>query len=117
MPHEQLLWQAPGFLVSFCSARGEHTKGRGSLLDLLFSPPVCVRARPRNLALCTKKKLVCEARAGGGAPHFGFQVCFWLVQLLKNNSFFSKFELPTVEPLLKGHLGTDGEMAVEKRFK
>ena len=66
MPHEQLLWQAPGFLVSFCSTRGEHTKGRGSLLDLLFSPPVCVRARPRNLALCTKKKLVCEARGGGG---------------------------------------------------
>ena len=101
MPHEQFFWQAPGFLVSFCSARGEHTKGRGSLLDLLFSPPVCVRARPRNLALCTKKN----------------QVCFRLVQPLKNNSFFSKFELPTVESLLNGHLGTDGEMAVEKRFK
>ena len=44
-------------------------------------------------------------------------MCFRLVKLLKNNSFFSKFELPTVESLLNGHLGTDGEMDVEKKFK
>lgn len=78
-----------------------------------------MRARPRNFALRPKKislrSLGGEWGEGGG--EFGFQVCFRLVKLLKNNSFFSKFELPTVESLLNGHLGTDGEMDVEKKFK
>lgn len=115
MPHEQLLWQPPGYLVNFCDARGEHTKGRGSLL--FFSPLLYACARVLEISPFALKKLACEARVGGEGGKFGFQVCFRLVKLLKNNSFFSKFELPTVESLLNGHLGTDGEMDVEKKFK
>lgn len=82
-------------------AREGNTRREEEAYSISFSPLLYACARPRNLALCTEKN----------------QVCFRLVQLLKNNSFFSKFELPTVESLLNGHLGTDGEMAVEKRFK
>lgn len=118
MPHEQLLWQPPGYLVNFCDARGEHSKGRGSLL--FFSPLLYACARVLEISPFALKKLACEALVGSGGRgggEFGFQVCFRLVKLLKNNSFFSKFELPTVESLLNGHLGTDGEMDVEKKFK
>ena len=43
MPHEQLLWQAPGFLVSFCSAREGNTRRE----EEAYSPflPSCMRAR------------------------------------------------------------------------
>ena len=51
------------WLVFVARARGTHEGKRKP--TLLFSPPVCVRARPRNLAL-RLKKLGCEARGGGG---------------------------------------------------
>lgn len=89
MPHEQLLrpgWQAPGFLVSFCErARGTHEGKRKP--TLLFSPPVCVRARPRNFALRPKK--ISLRSPGWGVLRISS--VFQRVKLLKNNSFFSKF--------------------------
>lgn len=63
MPHEQLLWQPPGYLVNFCDARGEHSKGRGSLL--FFSPLLYACARVLEISPFALKKLACEARVGG----------------------------------------------------
>ena len=81
------------WLVFVARARGTHEGKRKP--TLLFSPPVCVRVRPRNLAL-RLKKIRLRSPGGGGGVYFGFQVCFRepvhrLVKLLKNNSFFSKF--------------------------
>ena len=64
MPHEQLLWQPPGYLVNFCDARGEHTKGRGSLL--FFSPLLYACARVLEISPFALKKLACEALVGSG---------------------------------------------------
>ena len=51
------------WLVFVARARGTHEGKRKP--TLLFSPPVCVRARPRNLAL-RLKKIRLRSPGGGG---------------------------------------------------
>ena len=52
------------WLVFVARARGTHEGKRKP--TLLFSPPVCVRARPRNLALRLKKIRLRSPGGGGG---------------------------------------------------